>query len=199
MITPPVGLNCFIVARYAGRPVSEVFQGTFPHFIAHLSGVSRNNSLAAIEVDRALSPKAPQASRFIRRRMSGNLSNLLNFATARPRPLFPAWIAERLGAARSQQHCRMRENGIRELLVGSARQHRHLHDSHDFACGGADHRKAENAIIVLVDKDFHEACSLAGRLRPQHRIHRQCRDTDDDALALRLPFHSVQHGPAEDR
>jgi tripartite ATP-independent transporter DctM subunit len=36
MITPPVGLNCFIVARYANRPVSEVFHGTFPHFIAHL-------------------------------------------------------------------------------------------------------------------------------------------------------------------
>jgi tripartite ATP-independent transporter DctM subunit len=36
MITPPVGLNCFIVARYANRPVAEVFYGTFPHFIAHL-------------------------------------------------------------------------------------------------------------------------------------------------------------------
>ncbi|MBE7244010.1 MAG: TRAP transporter large permease [Actinomycetospora chiangmaiensis] len=36
MITPPVGLNCFVVARYSGRPVSEVFHGTFPHFIAHL-------------------------------------------------------------------------------------------------------------------------------------------------------------------
>ena len=36
MITPPVGLNCFIVARYANRPVSEVFRGTFPHFIAHI-------------------------------------------------------------------------------------------------------------------------------------------------------------------
>jgi TRAP-type C4-dicarboxylate transport system permease large subunit len=40
MITPPVGLNCFIVARYAGRPVSEVFQGTFPHFIAHLIAIA---------------------------------------------------------------------------------------------------------------------------------------------------------------
>jgi hypothetical protein len=68
-------------------------------------GVSRNNSLAAIEDDRALSPKAPQASRFIRRRMSGNLSNLLNFATVRPTPLFPAWIAERIGAARWQAAC----------------------------------------------------------------------------------------------
>jgi tripartite ATP-independent transporter DctM subunit len=36
MITPPIGLNCFVVARYAGRPVSEVFHGTMPHFLAHL-------------------------------------------------------------------------------------------------------------------------------------------------------------------
>ncbi len=40
MITPPIGLNCFIVARYAGRPVGEVFQGTFPHFIAHLIAIA---------------------------------------------------------------------------------------------------------------------------------------------------------------
>ncbi|MCG6206957.1 TRAP transporter large permease [Rhodopseudomonas sp. HC1] len=39
MITPPVGLNCFIVARYAKRPVAEVFHGTFPHFIAHLLAI----------------------------------------------------------------------------------------------------------------------------------------------------------------
>ncbi|MGF7159286.1 tripartite ATP-independent transporter DctM subunit [Rhodoligotrophos appendicifer] len=36
LITPPIGLNCFVVARYANRPVSEVFQGIFPHFIAHI-------------------------------------------------------------------------------------------------------------------------------------------------------------------
>ena len=36
MITPPIGLNCFIVARYADRPVSEVFHGIWPHFVAHL-------------------------------------------------------------------------------------------------------------------------------------------------------------------
>ena len=40
MITPPIGLNCFIVARYAGRPVGEVFKGTFPHFIAHLVAIA---------------------------------------------------------------------------------------------------------------------------------------------------------------
>ena len=40
MITPPVGLNCFIVARYAKRPVGEVFHGTLPHFIAHLIAIA---------------------------------------------------------------------------------------------------------------------------------------------------------------
>ena len=36
MITPPIGLNCFVVARYSGRPVAEVFRGSYPHFLAHL-------------------------------------------------------------------------------------------------------------------------------------------------------------------
>jgi tripartite ATP-independent transporter DctM subunit len=36
LITPPIGLNCFIVARYAKQPVNEIFEGAFPHFIAHL-------------------------------------------------------------------------------------------------------------------------------------------------------------------
>jgi tripartite ATP-independent transporter DctM subunit len=36
MITPPIGLNCFVVARYANRPVTEIFQGIMPHFVAHL-------------------------------------------------------------------------------------------------------------------------------------------------------------------
>lgn len=36
MITPPVGLNCFVVARYSGCPTSEVFHGALPHFVAHI-------------------------------------------------------------------------------------------------------------------------------------------------------------------
>lgn len=36
MITPPVGLNCFVVARYSGRPVQEIFRGSLPHFLAHI-------------------------------------------------------------------------------------------------------------------------------------------------------------------
>ncbi|MFC4670893.1 TRAP transporter large permease [Seohaeicola nanhaiensis] len=35
LVTPPLGLNCFVVARYAGRPLNEVFHGTFPHVLAH--------------------------------------------------------------------------------------------------------------------------------------------------------------------
>lgn len=36
MVTPPVGLNAFIVARYAERPLNEVFLGVAPHVVAHL-------------------------------------------------------------------------------------------------------------------------------------------------------------------
>src|SRR5690606_18484939 len=36
MVTPPLGLNAFVVARYTQRPIAEVFRGIFPHFWAHL-------------------------------------------------------------------------------------------------------------------------------------------------------------------
>jgi tripartite ATP-independent transporter DctM subunit len=36
MVTPPVGLNAFVVARYAERPLNEVFLGVAPHVVAHL-------------------------------------------------------------------------------------------------------------------------------------------------------------------
>jgi TRAP-type C4-dicarboxylate transport system permease large subunit len=36
MVTPPVGMNAFIIARYTGRPVEEVFWGAAPHVAAHL-------------------------------------------------------------------------------------------------------------------------------------------------------------------
>ena len=36
MVTPPVGLNAFVVARYTGRPLTEIFQGVLPHVIAHV-------------------------------------------------------------------------------------------------------------------------------------------------------------------
>lgn len=40
MITPPVGMNCFVVARYSGRPVTEVFHGSFPHVVAHMIAIA---------------------------------------------------------------------------------------------------------------------------------------------------------------
>lgn len=36
MVTPPVGLNAFVVARYANRPLAEVFAGVWPHVVAHI-------------------------------------------------------------------------------------------------------------------------------------------------------------------
>jgi tripartite ATP-independent transporter DctM subunit len=36
MVTPPVGLNAFVVSRYAGVPLAEVFAGVTPHVIAHI-------------------------------------------------------------------------------------------------------------------------------------------------------------------
>ena len=36
MVTPPVGLNVFVVSRYTRRPLDEVFRGVGPHVVAHL-------------------------------------------------------------------------------------------------------------------------------------------------------------------
>lgn len=36
LVTPPVGLNVFVVARYAKRPLAEIFLGVWPHVISHL-------------------------------------------------------------------------------------------------------------------------------------------------------------------
>lgn len=36
LLTPPVGLNVYVVARYTGRPLSEIFRGVAPHVFAHL-------------------------------------------------------------------------------------------------------------------------------------------------------------------
>ena len=34
LVTPPMGLNCFVVSKYAGVPVSKLFRGLVPHVIA---------------------------------------------------------------------------------------------------------------------------------------------------------------------
>lgn len=36
MVTPPVGMNVFVISKYTGMPVGEVFRGSFPHVVAHL-------------------------------------------------------------------------------------------------------------------------------------------------------------------
>ena len=36
MVTPPLGLNVFVVARYAKRSIGEIFSGVWPHVYAHL-------------------------------------------------------------------------------------------------------------------------------------------------------------------
>ena len=36
LVTPPVGLNVFVVARYAKRPLQEIFHGVWPHVFSHL-------------------------------------------------------------------------------------------------------------------------------------------------------------------
>jgi C4-dicarboxylate transporter DctM subunit len=40
MITPPLGLNVFVIAKYTRMPVAEVFKGSFPHVVAHLLAVA---------------------------------------------------------------------------------------------------------------------------------------------------------------
>jgi tripartite ATP-independent transporter DctM subunit len=36
MVTPPVGMNAFVISRYTGRPLTEIFRGVSPHILAHL-------------------------------------------------------------------------------------------------------------------------------------------------------------------
>ena len=36
MVTPPVGMNVFVVSRTVTMPVAKVFRGVFPHVLAHL-------------------------------------------------------------------------------------------------------------------------------------------------------------------
>lgn len=36
LVTPPVGLNVFVVSRYTNRPLAEIFSGVWPHVIAHV-------------------------------------------------------------------------------------------------------------------------------------------------------------------
>lgn len=48
MVTPPLGMNVFVVSRYTGRPVTEVFRGSFPHIIAHIIVIAILTAFPAI-------------------------------------------------------------------------------------------------------------------------------------------------------
>ena len=39
MVTPPFGLNVFVVSKHTGIPVGTVFKGVVPHVIAHLIAI----------------------------------------------------------------------------------------------------------------------------------------------------------------
>ena len=99
-------------------------------------------------------------------------------------------------------------------IVGCARiasrqvcQHRRLHDGHDFASLGTDHRKAQDAVVTRPDKDLHEAQCLAGRRRPSYAAHRQPGDphrhtsllcfafAQSDVSERRLGKHAVRNQP----
>jgi tripartite ATP-independent transporter DctM subunit len=36
LVTPPVGLNVFVVHKYTGQPLADIFNGVWPHVFAHL-------------------------------------------------------------------------------------------------------------------------------------------------------------------
>ncbi|WP_028716205.1 TRAP transporter large permease [Paracoccus sp. J39] len=36
MVTPPFGLNVFVISKYTGIPVGQIFHGSLPHVVAHL-------------------------------------------------------------------------------------------------------------------------------------------------------------------
>lgn len=36
MVTPPLGINVFVISKYTKMPVAQVFRGSYPHVLAHL-------------------------------------------------------------------------------------------------------------------------------------------------------------------
>lgn len=40
MVTPPLGMNVFVISKYTGIPVSQIFRGSIPHVIAHVIAVA---------------------------------------------------------------------------------------------------------------------------------------------------------------
>ncbi|RAH96801.1 TRAP transporter large permease [Acuticoccus sediminis] len=48
MVTPPLGMNVFVVARYTRRPLGELFRGVAPHVLAHLFVIALLTAFPAI-------------------------------------------------------------------------------------------------------------------------------------------------------
>jgi hypothetical protein len=46
----------------------------------------------------------------------------------------------------------MREDRVAQPRIGQVGEHGGLHDGHDFAGLGADHRKAEDAVVACPDE-----------------------------------------------
>ncbi len=40
MVTPPLGMNVFVISKYTGLPVADVFNGSVPHIVAHMVAVA---------------------------------------------------------------------------------------------------------------------------------------------------------------
>lgn len=36
MVTPPLGFNVFVISKYSGIPVGQIFRGSFPHVVSHI-------------------------------------------------------------------------------------------------------------------------------------------------------------------
>jgi tripartite ATP-independent transporter DctM subunit len=39
MVSPPIGMNAYVITRFTGRPVEEVFSGVMPHIVVHLLAI----------------------------------------------------------------------------------------------------------------------------------------------------------------
>jgi hypothetical protein len=69
-----------------------------------------------------------------------------------------------------------------------------VHHSHNFTGGGTNHREAKDAIVAVAKQSFHKAFPLIGRLGPEHGVHRQLYDANDDTLAFRFAFAQPDAG-----
>ena len=69
-----------------------------------------------------------------------------------------------------------------------------MHHSHNFTGGGTNHREPKDAIVAVANQSFHKAFPLIGRLGPEHGVHRQLCDANDDTLAFRFAFAQPDAG-----